>query len=248
MAHATATHVLKLLYLWVTKIKWQLYSHSPGIKYKGCFQHHRTWTRHLNYAGSPLPTSSALSPLATEGHNNLVYLQTHAVNTQLGHKNYSVNYLMIFWVSTPCGRCVLQCFEGTSCLPLQGGRIWFRFNIRAILEMHCYWFNIRAILEIHSYWFNIRAILEIHSYWFNIRAILEMHSYWFSIRVILEMHSYWFNLLPLPELLIGQIFYTTDFNHLASTWTRISHPEDGGSMFFWNIKCISTEIQKKTIK
>jgi hypothetical protein len=28
------------------------YLHSPGIKYKGCFQHHRTWKRHLNYADS----------------------------------------------------------------------------------------------------------------------------------------------------------------------------------------------------
>jgi hypothetical protein len=65
------------------------------------------------------------------------------------------------------------------------------------------------------------------------------------------MHSHWFNtasILPFPELLIGQIFHITYLNHLASTWTRFSHPKDGGSMFFWNIKGTSTEIQKKTNK
>lgn len=43
---------MKLLYLLVIKIKWQLHSHSPGIKYKRHFKHHRTWKRHLKYAGS----------------------------------------------------------------------------------------------------------------------------------------------------------------------------------------------------
>ena len=88
--------------------------------------------------------------------------------------------------------------------------------------------------------------------WPDVSSKLHPPHCWAFKRAILEMHSHWFNIspihLPLPELLIGQIFHTTDCNHLASTWTRISHPEDGGSMFFWNVKHTSTETQKKTIK